>query len=103
MGLKHQAAECQRLSLEGLHAPSAWGKRRIVRPNTSDRVLWVDWRYKEGGNAAPSIAMDAITRYHLDDSSKSPELVQAIKRSAVSLYGGDYHPLLSQRACGLFI
>jgi hypothetical protein len=32
---------------------------------------------------------DAITRYRLEDDSDNPELVQAIKESAGTLYGGD--------------
>ena len=37
---------------------------------------------------------DAITRYRLDDDSTGPNLVQAIKDSAASLYSGKYHLLL---------
>ena len=32
---------------------------------------------------------DAITRYRLEDDSNNPELVQAIKEAAGTLYGGD--------------
>lgn len=42
---------------------------------------------------------DAIVRYRLDDDSKDPELVQAIKDSAGTLYAGEYHWLLSGLTC----
>ena len=32
---------------------------------------------------------DAIIRYRLEDDSNNPELVQAIKEAAGTLYGGD--------------
>lgn len=34
---------------------------------------------------------DAIVRYRLEDDSKDPDLVQAIKYSAGTLYAGDHH------------
>ena len=43
---------------------------------------------KEEGTAAPSMVADAITRYHLDGDSEHPELVQATKDSAGTLYAG---------------
>ena len=42
MGFKYAAAECRRLTFEGLHAPYAWVKRRIVRSKISDHMrVWL--------------------------------------------------------------
>lgn len=46
--------------------------------------------FQAKGLAAPSMVTDAITRYHLEDDSKDPELAQAIKDSAGSLYAGNF-------------
>ncbi|KAG9312746.1 cytochrome P450 [Chiua virens] len=64
-----KAAECRSLAVDRLHAPYAWVKRRMGE-----------------GNAPPSMVADAIARYQLYDDSKDPDLVQAIKDSAGSLY-----------------
>lgn len=91
MGFKSEAAECRRLASEALNAPYAWVKRRVVRPKISDHTCMANRECKEEGNAAPSMVADAITRYHLYDDSKNPELVQGIKDSAGTLYAGDLH------------
>jgi len=69
LGFKTHAAECRRLTVEAVNAPYEWVKQRIAK-----------------GLAAPSMVADAITRYRLEDDSKDPELVQAIKDSAGTLY-----------------
>ncbi|KAN0081290.1 Cytochrome P450 [Tylopilus felleus] len=69
MGWKSQAAECRHLVNDGLNTPYAWVKRRL-----------------EQGTATPSMVADTIIRHRLDDDSKDPELVQAIKESAGTLY-----------------
>ena len=40
---------------------------------------------------------DAITRNRLDDDSNNPELAQAIKESAGTLYAGDHCFLVCKR------
>ncbi|KAG8215888.1 cytochrome P450 [Butyriboletus roseoflavus] len=69
MGFKSKAAKCRYLVSEALNAPYAWVKRRV-----------------EEGDPTPSMVADAITRYRLDDDSEYPELVQATKDSAGTLY-----------------
>ena len=90
MGWKSEAAECRRCVSDGLNTPYEWAKRCIVRPEINVRVCVANGECKEqGSNAAPSMVADAITRYRLEDDSNDPELVQAIKESAGTLYGGD--------------
>ena len=60
---------------------------RNQRPRA--RVCVANGECKEQGNAAPSMVTDAITRYHLEDDSNNPELTQAVKESAGTLYAGD--------------
>ncbi|KAF8452275.1 cytochrome P450 [Boletus edulis BED1] len=69
MGWKSKAAECRRLVSDGLNTPYAWVKRRV-----------------EQGDTTPSMVADAIIRHRLEDDSNNPELVQAIKESAGTLY-----------------
>ena len=89
MGWKSEAAECRRLVSDGLNTPYAWVKRRVVRPEINPHVCVSNGECKRQGNAAPSMVADAIIRYRLEDDSNNPELVQAIKESAGSLYAGD--------------
>ncbi|KIJ19369.1 hypothetical protein PAXINDRAFT_7852 [Paxillus involutus ATCC 200175] len=71
MGFKYQAAGCKKLAYDGLHGSYAWVRQQVDK-----------------GTAGPSMVGDAITRYRLNDDSKDPELVQAIKDSAATLYLG---------------
>ncbi|KAN0101198.1 Cytochrome P450 [Tylopilus felleus] len=70
MGWKSEAVECRHLVNDGLNTLYAWVN---------------DALYQEQGTATPSIVADAIIRHRLDDDSKDPELVQAIKESAGTL------------------
>ncbi|KAF8840002.1 cytochrome P450 [Paxillus ammoniavirescens] len=69
MGFKSEADECSKLAHDGRDGSYAWA-----------------WKQVNQGTARPSMVADAITRYHLNDESKDPELVQAIKDSAATLY-----------------
>ncbi|KIJ19370.1 hypothetical protein PAXINDRAFT_7853 [Paxillus involutus ATCC 200175] len=68
MGFKSKAAECRKLTHDGLHGSYAWVRQQI-----------------DQGTAMPSLVGDTITKNHLDDS-KDPQLVQELKESAASLY-----------------
>lgn len=91
MGFKSDAAECRRLASEGMNAPYEWVRQRIVRSIGGDIRYVANAEFKEEGSAAPCMVADAISRYHLNDDSKNPELVDAVKHSAGTLYAGD-HP-----------
>ncbi|KIJ67345.1 hypothetical protein HYDPIDRAFT_84029 [Hydnomerulius pinastri MD-312] len=69
MGWKYEAATCANLAKKGVHEPYAYVRRKI-----------------DEGTARPSMVADAITRYRIDEDSKDPGLVQAIKDSAATLF-----------------
>ncbi|KIJ19362.1 hypothetical protein PAXINDRAFT_7846 [Paxillus involutus ATCC 200175] len=69
MGFKSEAAECAKLASDGRHRSYAWVRQQV-----------------DEGTARPSLVADAITRYRLDNESNDPQLVQAIKDSAATLY-----------------
>ncbi|KIJ19363.1 hypothetical protein PAXINDRAFT_166569 [Paxillus involutus ATCC 200175] len=69
MGFKVQAAKCAKLANDGVHGAYAWVRQQVNE-----------------GTARPSMVAGAIARYRLDDDSKDPHLVQAIKDSAGNLY-----------------
>jgi len=85
MGFKADAAECRRLVSEAFNAPYAWVQQRV-----------------EEGNATPSMVADAIVRYRLNNNSSDPELVQAVKDSAGTLYAASVETVrLSGPTCGI--
>jgi len=67
MGFKTDAAECRRLVVELVNEAYGHAKQQVV---------------------VPSMVTDAIIRHGLDDDSKDPELVQAIKDSAGTMCAG---------------
>ncbi|KIK95878.1 hypothetical protein PAXRUDRAFT_139741 [Paxillus rubicundulus Ve08.2h10] len=69
MGWKSEAAECRKLANVGRDGSYLWA-----------------WKQVDKGTARPSMVVNAIIRYRLDDDSKDPQLVQAIKDSAATLY-----------------
>ncbi|KIK95876.1 hypothetical protein PAXRUDRAFT_826569 [Paxillus rubicundulus Ve08.2h10] len=69
MGFKSQAAECAKLANDGRYGSYAWVKQQVDK-----------------GTAAPSMVSNAITQYRLNDDSKDPELVEAVRDSAATLY-----------------
>ncbi|KAF8835269.1 cytochrome P450 [Paxillus ammoniavirescens] len=70
MGFKYEAVKCEKLANGGRHESYAW-----VRQQVDEHI------------ARRSMVADAIVKYGLDDDSKNPQLVQAIKDSAAALYG----------------
>lgn len=88
MGFKADAAECRRLVSEALNAPYAWVRQRVVRPDYMHKCV-ANNKFKEEGNATPSMVADAITRHRLDNNLSDPEFVQAVKDTAGTLYAGD--------------
>ncbi|KIK92206.1 hypothetical protein PAXRUDRAFT_13359 [Paxillus rubicundulus Ve08.2h10] len=70
MGFKYAAAKCKKLANGGRHGSYAWVRQQV------DKHI-----------ASPSMVAGAIVEYGLDDDSKDPQLVQAIKDSAAALYG----------------
>ncbi|KIK74882.1 hypothetical protein PAXRUDRAFT_835861 [Paxillus rubicundulus Ve08.2h10] len=67
MGFKSAAAECAKLAKDARNQSYAWVRKQV-----------------DEGTARQSMVSDAITG--LDDDSKDPNLVQAIKDSAATLY-----------------